>query len=162
MATVTGPRAAADFPVPSVIDTQGVQGVSWGYYNHASNLAAATIIEYCKVPAGATVIGGFWQADDLDTGIEELDIDIGWAANGVDAVDVDGFGNLGTLTGDASVHLPVAGIWVPLTGIIQTAGFKTFAANTTLIATVNTDAATGGTGISKLVVHWVGGGVATA
>lgn len=161
MATVTGPRAAADFPVPSVIDTQGALGVSWGYYNHATNLAAATIIEYCKVPAGATVIGGFFQAADLDTGTEELDIDIGWAANGVDAVDVDGFGNLDVLTGDTSVHLPVAGIWVPFTNIIQSAGFKTFSANTTLIATVNVDAATGGTGISKMVAWWVGGGIAT-
>ena len=161
MATVTGPRAAADFPVPGVTAMQGAQGVSWGYYNHASNLAAATIIEYCKVPAGATVIGGFFQADDLDTGIEELDIDIGWADNGPDAVDVDGFGNLATLTGDVSVHLPVAGIWIPFNGIIQTAGFKTFAANTTLIATINTDAATGGTGISKMVAWWVGGGIAT-
>jgi hypothetical protein len=161
MATVTGPRAAADFPVPGITAMQGAQGVSWGYYNHASNLAAATIIEYCKVPAGATVIGGYFQADDLDTGIEELDIDIGWSDNGPDAVDVDGFGNLAVLTGDVSVHLPVAGIWVPFNGIIQTAGFKTFAANTTLIATINVDAATGGTGISKMVAWWVGGGIAT-
>lgn len=155
MATVTGSRAASTFPVSGLPIPGGVLGVAWGVYNHASNLAAATVIEYCRVPKGATVIGGFFQAADLDTGIEEIDIDIGWSANGTDVADPDGFGNLDVLTGDVSVHLPVAGIWVPFAGIIQSAGFKTFAAETTLIATVNVDAATGGTGISKLVAYYV-------
>lgn len=62
---------------------------------------------------------------------------------------------MGAQTGDASVHLPVAGIWLPFAGIIQSAGYKTFAAETTLIGTVNVDAATGGTGISKLVAWYV-------
>jgi len=155
MATVTGSRAASTFPVSGLPIPGGVLGVAWGIYNHASNLAATTVIEYCRVPKGATVIGGFIQADDLDTGTEELDIDFGWAANGTDAADPDGFGNMGVLTGDASVHLPVAGIWLPFAGIIQTAGFKTFAAETTLIGTVNVDAATGGTGISKMVAFYV-------
>jgi hypothetical protein len=153
---VTGTRAAATFPVPGLPVPGGVLGVAWGVYNHATNLAATTEIEYCRVPAGATIIGGFWQAVDLDTNAtEELDIDIGWAANGTDLADPDGFGNLDVLTGDASVHLPVAGIWIPFAGIIQSAGFKTFAAETKLIATVNVDAATGGTGISKLVAFYV-------
>lgn len=156
MATVTGSRAASTAPVPGLPIPGGVMGVAWGVYNHASNLAATTIIEYCKVPAGATVIGGFFQAVDLDTNAtEEINIDIGWSANGTDLADEDGFGNLDVLTGDASVHLPVAGIWIPFAGIIQSAGFKTFAAETTLIGTVNVDAATGGTGISKLVAWYV-------
>ena len=155
MATVTGPRAGTGFPTPGLPIPAGAMGVAWGYYNHASNLAATTIIEYCRVPKGATIIGGFFQAVDLDTGTEELDIDIGWAANGTDVADPDGFGNLDVLTGDVSVHLPVAGIWVPFAGIIQSAGFKTLAAETMLIATVNVDAATGGTGISKMVAYYV-------
>lgn len=155
MATVTGSRAYATAPVPGLPIPNGVLGVAWGVYDHGSNLAATTIIEYCKVPAGATVIGGFFQCVDLDTGTEELDIDIGWAANGTDVADPDGFGNLDVLTGDVSVHLPVAGIYVPFAGIIQSAGFKTFAAQTTLIATVNVDAHMGGTGISKLVAWYV-------
>ena len=150
----TATRAAATFPV-SGLPNKGVLGVAWGVYTHASNLAATTEIEYCRVPAGATVIGGFWQCADLDTGTEELDIDIGWSGNGTDAADPDGFGNLGVLTGDVSVHLPVAGIYVPLAGVIQESGFKTFAAETVLKATVNTDAHMGGTGVSKLVVFYV-------
>lgn len=152
---VTATRAEATFPVAGLPFVKGGLNVAWGVYTHASNLAATTEIEYCRVPAGATVIGGFFQATDLDTGTEELDIDIGWAANGTDVADPDGFGDLDVLTGDVSVHLPVAGIWVPFAGIIQSAGFKTFAAETKLIATVNVDAAMGGTGLSKLVAFYV-------
>lgn len=161
MATLTGPRALSTFPVPGLPE-QGTLGVAWGYYTFATNPTAADIVELCRLPAGATVIGGFMQAADIDTGTEELDIDIGWAANGTDAVDVDGFGNLGVLTGDVSVHLPVAGIYVPFANIVQDSGFKTFAAQTTITATVNVDAQAGGTGIIKVVVFYVGGGVATA
>jgi hypothetical protein len=129
--------------------------VAWGVYSLAANPTAADIIEFCRVPAGATVIGGYVQAADLDTNAtEELDIDIGWAANGVDNADTDGFGNFGVLTGDASVHLPVAGIYVPFANVIQSPGFKTFGAETTVIGTVNVDAATGGTGAIKVVVFY--------
>lgn len=155
MATFTGPNAAATYPCPSLPVPRGAQGVSWGYYNHTANLAAASIVEYCKVPKGATIIGGFWQAADLDTGTEELDVTIGWAANGVDDADPDGFGALGVTTGDVSVHMPVAGVWIPFINIIQSAGFKTFAAETKLTLTVATDAAMGGTGISKMVAWFV-------
>jgi hypothetical protein len=151
MATVSATRASSTFPVPG----SNVVRVAWGTYTHASNLAATTIIEYCRIPRGAVVTGGYWSADDLDTnGTEELDIDIGWAANGVDAADPDGFGNLGTLTGDASVHLAAASIWMPLQNTIISGGPVTFNAETTLQAVINTDAATGGTGQSSLVVYF--------
>jgi hypothetical protein len=154
MATVLATRAASGFPVFKPTGA-GILGVAWGTYTHASNLAATTIIQYCRVPKGATVVGGYWYADDLDTGTEELDIDLGWAANGVDSADPDGFGNLGVLTGDVSVHVPVAGIWIPLQGVLMSAGPKTFLAETIIEAVVNTDAATGGTGQSTMVVHYV-------
>jgi hypothetical protein len=53
-----------------------------------------------------------------------------------------------------SVHVPVAGIWIPLQGVLMSAGPKTFAAETIIQAVVNTDAATGGTGQSTMVVHY--------
>jgi hypothetical protein len=154
MATLTADRAARSFPTGGPA-AAGILQVAWGVYNLAANPTAADIIEFCRVPAGATVIGGYVQAADLDTNAtEELDIDIGWAANGVDNADTDGFGNLGVLTGDASVHLPVAGIYVPFANVIQSPGFKTFGAETTIIGTVNVDAATGGTGAIKVVVFY--------
>jgi hypothetical protein len=150
---VASTRAASTFPVAAG-GPAGVVHVAWGTYTHASNLAATTIIEYCRIPRGATVVGGYWCATDLDTGTEELDIDIGWAANGVDTADPDGFGNLDVLTGDVSVHVPVASIWVPLQGVLFTAGPKTFGAETVCQAVVNVDAATGGTGQSTMVVYY--------
>lgn len=163
MATYTGPRAAANFPVPSIPSIQGVAGRSWGYYNIASALSAADIVEFCWVPAGATVIGGFFQAADIDTGTETFDMDIGWAANGTDSADPDGFGNNGVLSGDAVTEFrPVAGIYVPFTNIIQDSGYKTFAANTKIIGTCVAVAHMGGTGMLKVVVDWMGPGIATA
>lgn len=154
MATVSASRASALLPVFN--GTGGAQlCVAWGTYTHATNLAAATIIEYCRVPAGAVVVGGWWGGDDLDTnGTEEIDIDIGWAANGSDVADPDGFGNLGTMTGDVSVHLGAASIWMPFQGVILSAGPKTFARETILQATVITDAATGGTGQTNMVAYY--------
>lgn len=155
MATYTTSRAASTFPVAGPA-AQGVLQVAVGVYDYATNLAAASIIEFCRVPAGATVIGGWVQASDLDTnGAEELDFDIGWAANGTDAVDVDGFGNFDVQTGDVSVHLPVAGIWMPFANIIQHPGFKTFAAETVITGVVNVDAATLTAGTMKVVVLYV-------
>lgn len=151
MATVSATRADSGYPVPG----SGVLRVAHGTYEHASNLAGATIIEYCRIPAGAVVVGGWWGGDDLDTnGTEELNITLGWAANGVEAVDADGFGDLGVMTGDVSVHLGAAGLWFPLQGKLLTDGPQTFSAETIIQATVVTDAATGGTGTSTMVVYY--------
>jgi hypothetical protein len=146
-------RAAPGFPVFKPTGA-GILGVAWGTFTHASNLAAATVIEYCRVPKGATVVGGYIMGSDLDTGTEELDFDIGWAANGDEIADPDGFGNLGVVTGDVSVHVPVAGIWIPFQGVLLTAGPKTFNAETVLTATINADAATGGTGQTTMVAYY--------
>ncbi|MCB4862347.1 hypothetical protein K7W03_22405 [Sphingobium sp. PNB] len=155
MATLTAARAAPTFPVPSLSVPAGVLQVAWGLYNLAANPSQNDVIEFCRVPAGATVIGGWLQGADIDTGTETLDIDIGWAANGTDNADTDGFGNLGVLTGDVSVHTPVAGIFVPFANVIQDAGYKTFAAETKIIGTVNAAANAGGTGVLKVVVLFV-------
>ncbi|MES2295215.1 MAG: hypothetical protein V4527_18105 [Pseudomonadota bacterium] len=155
MATYTTSRAARTYPI-SGAGAQGLAQVAVGVYDYASNIAAASIIELCRLPAGACVYGGFVQASDLDTnGTEELDFDVGWAANGVDSVDTDGFGNFGAQTGDVSVHLPVTGIWMPFVNIIQDIGFKVFARPTTIIATINTDAATFTAGRFKVVVNYL-------
>lgn len=156
MATLTGSKAAASAPTPGLPVPAGVLGVAWGTYTLAANPTAADVIEFCKVPAGATVIGGFVQAADIDTGTEAFDMDIGWAANGTDAADTDGFGNFGVMDGDAVAQFrPVAGIYYPFVNIIQDAGYKTFAAETKIIGTVNVAANAGGTGLIKVVVFYV-------
>lgn len=152
--TLTATRAAAGFPAFKALGA-GVLCAAYGTYDVAANVEDGDIFEMCKVPAGATVIGGYLMGEDLDTGIEALDLDIGWAANGDEVADPDGLGNLGVLTGDTSVHLPVAGIYIPLQGVLQTDGPKTFNAETIIQIEANAAAATGGTGRLTLVVHYV-------
>ena len=155
MATLTAARAASTFPVGGA-GQANLLHVAYGVYNMATAASAADVIEFCKLPAGATVIGGYLQGADIDTGTETFDIDIGWAANGTDSADTDGFGNFGVLSGDATAErLPVAGIYVPFVNIIQDTGYKTFAAETKVIGTVVAAAQAGGTGVLKVVVHYV-------
>lgn len=148
---VASTRSASTFPVPGT----GILRVAHGTYEHATNLVATTTIDYVRLPKGAVLVGGWWGGDDLDTNAtEEIDIDIGWAANGVDSADPDGLGNLGTLTGDASVHLGAAGLWMPFQGVLLADGPITFGAETILQALINTDAATGGTGTTSMVAYF--------
>lgn len=157
MATLTAPRAASTAPVPSLSSHQGVLQVAYGIYSLATNPTAADILNICKVPAGATVIGGYVQAADLDTNANEtLDIDVGWAANGAEVADPDGFGNFGVLTGDAVAEFrPVAGIYLPFVNVIQDSGVKTFTAETTITVTFTAAAATLTAGVIKVVVFFV-------
>jgi hypothetical protein len=154
MATVTATRAGSTFPTSRPVGG-GILGVAYGTYTLASNLAATTIIEFCRVPAGAVVIGGYLQGADLDTGTEELDLDIGWADNGVESADPDGFGNNAVLTGDVSVHVPVASIFLHFTGVLIDTGPQAFTNETMIQAVINVDSATGGTGVLTCVVFYV-------
>lgn len=154
MATLTGSRAASSFPVGGA-GQANVLHVAYGTYNFTSAASANDVVEFCKLPAGATVIGGFYQGADIDTGTETFDMDIGWAANGTDAADPDGFGNFGVQDGDAVAQFrPVAGIYYPFVNVIQDSGVKTFAAETKVIGTVNAAANAGGTGVVKVVVFY--------
>ena len=155
MATLTATRAEANYPVTK--GTYGNLRCAWGTIELTSNNAANTIVQLCRVPKGATVVGGYIMAADLETGSDELDIDFGWEANGNEVADPDGFGNFAAAnwTGAAVTGLiPVAGNWKPLQGVLLTAGPKTFAAETVIAATIIVDAHTGGTGQISVVVFY--------
>lgn len=102
-------------------------------------LAADDVIKMLRLPAGCTVIDGFLRATDIDTGTETLDIDWGWAANGTEAADEDGFGNLGIWTGDSNNDFAIGNIY-------WSAGPKFFTNQTDIQLDVNAAAAAGGTG----------------
>tara|TARA_R110000822_G_scaffold77081_3_gene185098 strand:+ start:51 stop:542 length:492 start_codon:yes stop_codon:yes gene_type:complete len=149
--TLTSTQAGANYPVAGPGDAFNLK-VSTGTYAIAANVEDGDIFEMCKVPAGAVVVGGWLIGADLDTGIEALDMDLGWASNGTDAADPDGFGNLGVLTGDVSVHLPVAGLYIPLQGVLQATGPKRFSAETTVQLEANAAATTFAAGTVSVVV----------
>jgi hypothetical protein len=158
MATLTAARAASTFPVFRPPHGSGVVCAAWGKIELAANPTAADIAQMCKLPAGATVIGGMLYGDDIDTGTEALDIDIGWAATTDEVADPDGFGNLGIITGDAFATgnlSVVAGIMIPLQGVLLTDGPKTFSADATIQLTFNAPANAGGTGTLSVVVYYL-------
>ena len=101
------------------------------------------------------MIGGYFRGEDIDTGTETLDIDIGWAANGVEAADTDGFGNFGVLTGDVTTDVkPEVSILYPLNNTLKS-GPVSFSAKTKIQGLVNAVAAAGGTGALWVVLFYV-------
>lgn len=138
-ATLTGTRAATTLSRGGSGPAFGVQA-AYGTVTVDSASEDGDIFEVCWIPGGATVIGGWIVAIDGDTGIEQLDIDIGWAANGVDNADEDGLGNNGVWIG--AKNSPV-GNWIPLTGVLQTVGPRTFTVPTKIQLETNVAAATG-------------------
>lgn len=151
--TLTATRAKDSFPVAGHGDAMNLK-VATGTYEIAANVEDGDIFEMCKVPANAVVVMGWLYGDDLDTNATEtLDMDIGWASNGTDAADPDGFGNLGVWAGDAVAEIkPEVSIFYPLGGVLRTAGPKKFAEETTIQIEANAAAATGGTGTVTVVV----------
>jgi hypothetical protein len=155
MATTTKARAAATFPAYTGIGA-GNLNVAYGHHDFASQPTAADIIELCKLPRGAVVLDGFMSLEDIDSNAtEEVDIDLGYAANGDVAADPDAFGNFGVQTGDAIVgYTPEGGTRLPLRGVLSN-GPLTLTQDTTVIATVNVDSATFAAGTLYAVVYYV-------
>ena len=127
--TLTAINAGADAKVFG----HGIRGnvkFAYGTYEIAAAVETDDIFEMCRLPPGAVVIDGFVRGDDIDTGTEALDMDVGWAANGTDAADPDGFGNLGLWSGDAIPGIkPDVAIYFPFNGILKD-GPKTFTSPT--------------------------------
>lgn len=160
MTTFTGTRALYGSPTAGVGDGGSLK-VAWGTIDVAVNPVAGDIYEMCRVPAGATIVGGFFRGDDLDTGTETLDMDLGWAANGgtgdYDAMDADGLGNLGVLTGDAFAAgniSNVAGLNYPLNGLLSAGELPTFTKETVIQLTTNAAAATFAAGSLSVVIFY--------
>ena len=155
MATYTAAQAESNAAIPG----HGIGGtlkVACGSLEITTALAANDVLEFCKVPAGAVVVGGHLMGDDIDSNAtENFDMDIGWLANGEQSADPDGFGNLGVITGDAILGIkPEVDIYYPLGKVIRTAGPKLFTAETTISGHVNVAAASGGTGTLTMVVFY--------
>ncbi len=155
MTTFTATRGAANFPVHK-FSGAGVLQVAYGSYDIATEPVPADIYEMCKVPAGAVVIGGLLRHEDIDTDASEtMDLDVGWAANGTEVADPDGFGNFGVQTGDAITgYLPEGGVLLPFMGVLKD-GFVTFTKETTITVTCVDDPATFTAGTISVVVYFV-------
>lgn len=141
-------RAASGFPVFG--GTYGNLRVAYGSFTLTEVPEVGDIWPLCKLPAGAVPVGGYFATTDIDTGTETLDIDLGYAANGVDVADPDYFGNFGVLTGDAITDVSPSGNWRP----VKFTAFTALGAITTVQAQCIAVAAAGGTGTIACVVFY--------
>lgn len=156
MTTFFADRSLSTFPVHKT--GGGALCAAYGTIEIGTNPIAADVYRMCRVPAGAVVLSGWLYGDDIDTGTESLDMDIGWLGNGVEATDADGFGNLGVLTGDAFALgnvSAVTNLMYPLQGVLLTDGPVVFTKETIIAVTTNVTAAAGGTGTLSVVVYYV-------
>lgn len=156
MATFTATRAASTAPVFRPIGS-GLLACAYGTIEVSANPVANDVYEMCRIPKGAVVVGGRVYSDDLDTNATEtLDLDIGWAANGVEAADPDGFGNLGVLGTDTVAGVkPEAGYNFAFGGKLTTDGPQSFSAETTITVNCVATAATFAAGTLSVVVYYV-------
>lgn len=154
--TVSSSQVSATKPVAGHGFAGNVK-VAYGTYNIGSAVAQNDVIQMCRTPKNAIIIGGWIQGEDIDTGTEALDFDIGYAANGVDVADTDAWGNLGVVTGDVSVQMPtgVAGIYIPFSGVLATGGPKQLSAETVHQVLFNAAANAGGTGRLSMYVLYI-------
>ena len=156
MATFTATRAASTFPVSKPLGA-GALACAWGSIEVTANPVAADVYQLCRVPAGAVVVGGYIFGDDLDTNATEtLDLDIGWAANGTESADPDGFGNLGVMGTDTVAGIkPESGYNYPFGGVLITTGPQAFTQETIIQATCVATAATFAAGTLGCVVYYL-------
>lgn len=142
--------AAQTFTIPRTAPIPGNPGAGAGVvhsqyrtYTIPETPEVGDIYELFMLPKGAVPIGGYLSAQDIDTNATEtFDMDVGIAANGVDAADPDFFTNAGVLIGDNAATEGV------LTNAAQVRWFvggfpvAQLGANTVVQAVVNAVAAT--------------------
>lgn len=154
MTTFTAARAAANVPVAK--PPGGAMAVAWGTIEVTANPVANDVYQMCRIPAGAVVVGGQIWSDDLDTNATEtLDLDVGWAANGTESADPDGFGNLGVMGTDTVAGIkPESGYNYQFGGTLITDGPRTFSKETIVQVTCVATAATFAAGTLSVAVYY--------
>lgn len=154
MTTFTATRADSTFPV-SGPGEGGNAKMAFGSIAVAVNPIAGDIYEMCRVPKGATITGGYLMAGDMDeNATETLDMDLGWAANGVDVADPNGLGDFGVWSGDATGTKPEAGSYFAAGGVLLTAGPVTFNKETIIQVQCIVTAATFAAGQLTVVIFY--------
>ena len=153
--TLTATKGKLSAPQPGT-GPAGNLKVQYETYSIAANVEAGDVFAMVWVPA-CTVLDGRIVADQLDThNTPTLDMNVGWAANGVDAADPDGFGNFGVWD-DAAVtgYKPEVGHRLPFGGTLLANGPKTFTVPTQILVTDVAAAATFAAGQMTLIVEYV-------
>lgn len=149
----------------------GTVKASFGVYTYGSAPSANDLLNACKLPKDSLLLWGFMATDDIDTGTEALEIDVGFTANGGGAATLtvsDGttytnansgsasatyLVDSGVMTGDTVTDLMVGMNWRPFTAIKT--GPKYFSEETTIQAKITAAANSGGTGTVYVVCFYL-------
>jgi hypothetical protein len=113
------------------------------------------------LPKGAIPVGGYWGGEDLDTGTEALDLDLGIAANGVDSADPDYFSNAGIWNGDNAITDFAFTNSVNVRMITGPFPVTQLGAKTLVQIVCNTAANAGGTGKIVVKIDYLTPGIST-
>ena len=145
MATVSSAQSASTVPIYRPLGA-GVLCVRWGVYEIASALSKSDIVEFFKLPP-CNVIDGYLMGDDIDTGTEALEIDVGYS--GATAALL----NSGVITGDVVAGHVVTGFRAHFDGVVG--GPVAITDDTMIIGTITAAANAGGTGTLYCQAHYV-------
>lgn len=144
---------------------------AFGKYTYSAAPSANDLANMFKLPKNCLVLWGFMATDDIDTGTEALEIDVGFTANGGGAATLttaDGttwtnnnsgsasataFIDSGVLTGDTVTDLMAGMNWRPFQGIKT--GPMFFSEETICQAKITAAANAGGTGTVYVVAFYV-------
>jgi hypothetical protein len=119
----------------------------YGSIEIATALTIGQNIAMCTAPAGFTPLFGWLVGDDIDTGTEALEIDIGISGDTTKYLDS------GVITGDTLANEKITvGIKIPLQEELMTVKPTAFTSDTDIIATFTAAAAAGGTGTLTLMM----------
>jgi hypothetical protein len=154
MATYEAARSLLPVPVYKGAG-RGEQCVAWGTINLTVALLINDLVNFCRIPAGATVFDGTLIGADIDTGTGVFEFDVGNTANGVEAASATSFLDSGALNGTAIVnYYNVAGFRIPFNQIAA-AGPITFSRETLVQGKVTVAPNAGGTGRITVLVFYV-------
>ena len=141
----------------------------WGKYTYATAAVINDTIAICKLPKNCLVLSGALYTDDIDTGTEALEVDVGYTANGgasstlvtydgqthtnLGTASAVGFVDSGVLTGDVITDLMPAGMnYRPFQ---MSTGPKFFSEETQVSVKITAAAQAGGTGTIYVVMFGI-------
>jgi len=121
--------------------------VCYGTIEIAAAQSASDTINFFTAPKGFTPLFGWLVGDDIDTGTETLELDIGISG------DTTKYLNSGVISGDTIANEKITvGIKIPLQEELMTVKPTAFTSDTDIIATVTAVAQAGGTGTLTLMM----------
>jgi len=134
-------------PTPGVGEGGNLKALV-GSYTFSSITVINDVVHMFKIPVGFTPLFGWLVGDDLDTGIETLEIDVGVVG------DTTKYLNSGVITGDTGApdEKITVGIRLPLQEDLMTVTPTEVSTEVDCIATITAAAAATGTGTITVIL----------